>query len=429
MFFVLRVDGFRVLTLKDEQMNLTGFMKVRIDRGSVHPGDDLEAHVIELSVTAATTIGELLYMVKQASYLPGISGGEATWLVELVDGKAGRIGVMAQQWPEPRLTIPLETPINELLFFNRSSFYFRYWGQSNPEAVFESLVYNRELPDRYKGRLEADPARSGAAGAGVGRAQAPGGPVVVESAGAPEKKEGRFTWLNIAVFVWGLAGLICIVPLMCMFPFMFDKPGSAADPLAWLMVLLQFSFPVVSVLSSLGVWVLKKRNRRLAFVVSLLPFFSLIIILGSMMLQTFFNQNKSGFQNQGQTRQTSPCEAPIQDGGDGLVTSGCGRLDFGWSGGGVTKTTAEAQNWQFSASSGVRTGISVQNDGKTCPQIIILDSRGRLVEGFVNENSRRTCLAGMIETYNYFFTPPATDIYIIRLVSPNTAGAYWLKLQ
>ena len=409
-------------------MIFTGFMDVKIDRDSVHPGDDLESHAIPLSVTLSTTIGVLLQQVNQSGFLPGISGGEATWLVDVKDGKAGCIGVMAQQWQEPRLIIPMQTPVSDLLYVNQSSFYFRYWCQAAPEIVFESVLNGRELPDKHS-RSTADPAQSGAAVAAPAPVRSQPTRIAASSAQPPDQKEGKYTWLNIAVFLWGLGGLICIIPILCMFPFMFDKPGSAADPLAWLMILLQFSFPVVCVFSSLTIWVLKKRNRRLAYGISLLPFFSLIIILGSMLVESYFNQGRSTFQDQGQIRQAAQCDVLTPDGGDGLATSGCGRLDRGWSATGLTKTTSEAQNWQFSTLYSPRIGIAVQNDGKTCPQITILDFNGKLVEGFVNENGRRSCLSGMTETSVYYFNPPVAGIYIIRLVTPGTAGAYWLKLQ
>ena len=131
------------------------FINVKIDRDSVHPGDDMSSHATTLRIPSSATLAEFLQQVRQAAYLPGIHGGKATWLINLA-GNAGKwIGVVAEEWDEPKLTLPADTPVKTLLRSNPSGFIFRYWCQANPDKVFSSVLYGEELPDRY-GRPTAD---------------------------------------------------------------------------------------------------------------------------------------------------------------------------------------------------------------------------------------------------------------------------------
>jgi hypothetical protein len=53
---------------------------------------------------------------------------------------------MAQQWEQPKLTIPVETTA-DVLFAGKAPFlYFRYVGQSNPDAVFEAVCLGKPFP-------------------------------------------------------------------------------------------------------------------------------------------------------------------------------------------------------------------------------------------------------------------------------------------
>lgn len=124
-------------------------MIIHFDRDSVAAGDDAESHERAVDLRADATVGEFLDLIRSAGYLASIAGGRATWLVE-VGGAGGRcVGVVAQEWEAPRLTVPAATPIASLLA--GATVHFRYWCQADPEAVFEAVAAGRELPGRYGG--------------------------------------------------------------------------------------------------------------------------------------------------------------------------------------------------------------------------------------------------------------------------------------
>jgi hypothetical protein len=54
-------------------------------------------------------------------------------------------------------------------------------------------------------------------------------------------------------------------------------------------------------------------------------------------------------QEQGKATNVSKCALPALDGGDSLNTTGCGVLKTGVIVTGITNSTSEAHNWQFSA--------------------------------------------------------------------------------
>ena len=135
--------------IKSQWLKFNGFINVKIDRDSVHPGDDVQSHATTLRVPSTATLGAFLLQVRQTNYLPGIHGGKATWLINLTGNEGKCIGVVAEEWNEPKLTIPADTPVKTLLHSNPSGFIFRYWCQANPETVFSSVLYGKELPDRY----------------------------------------------------------------------------------------------------------------------------------------------------------------------------------------------------------------------------------------------------------------------------------------
>jgi hypothetical protein len=95
---------------------------------------------------------------------------------------------------------------------------------------------------------------------------------------------------------------------------------------------------------------------------------------------------------------------------------------------GVIGDTSEAHNWEFKVKSPYRMTITVTNDRKSCPNITILDSNGRVATGF-EDRKPPMCLDGMITTSSFFFNPPDNGTYILRVFSPNSPGRYWLKIQ
>ena len=97
---------------------------------------------------------------------------------------------------------------------------------------------------------------------------------------------------------------------------------------------------------------------------------------------------------------------------------------------GETEKTTDAHYWRFTAQNSSQVRIAIKNDGKSCPQIRIFDSNGQVVEGFEDENELRSCLEGMITTSFYTFNSPNMDVtYYIRLVTPESPGEYWMKVE
>jgi len=98
------------------------------------------------SIAVSCNTLEVLVAAWRACPLALIAGGEATWLIDIV-GQQGSIGVMAQQWSAPRLIVPPETSAQDLFKGSeKPSVHFRYWGQSNPDEVFEAVRTNAPLP-------------------------------------------------------------------------------------------------------------------------------------------------------------------------------------------------------------------------------------------------------------------------------------------
>lgn len=94
------------------------------------------------------TVGELIRQARLASPLAGIAGGRATWLIDTQGVGRGCIGVVAQQWDQPQFLIPAETTVDQLFHDQDATVFFRYWGQSSPEAVLEALKSGAALPSR-----------------------------------------------------------------------------------------------------------------------------------------------------------------------------------------------------------------------------------------------------------------------------------------
>jgi hypothetical protein len=119
---------------------------IGIDRDSVHAGDDLESHRTSITLDPAVTLRTLFEEIQGMGYLPGISGGKATWII-CSSGK--QIGVLAQQWPEPKLVIPAESILSQYFGDTEPRLLFRYWCQKDPDEVFSHIKIGHEPPPRY----------------------------------------------------------------------------------------------------------------------------------------------------------------------------------------------------------------------------------------------------------------------------------------
>jgi hypothetical protein len=122
--------------------------KIHLDRDSVHACDDLDSHATTVEADLKSDVGTLLKILK-STYLPEISGGLATWIVSCSGIGPTPLGVMAQQWQEPRLRVPAETSLGDLLGCGRLSITFEYWSQQDPAIVFERISAGMAPPPKW----------------------------------------------------------------------------------------------------------------------------------------------------------------------------------------------------------------------------------------------------------------------------------------
>lgn len=121
---------------------LTGPLIVQVERGSVHASD--EAPPKRIAVHPGATIRAMLELATADAYLPSISGGKATWVVEsAVAGSGGAfapIAVYAQQWTEPTFLVPVDSSVAAHFGSTAPSLNFRYRCQDDPDAVLTELI-------------------------------------------------------------------------------------------------------------------------------------------------------------------------------------------------------------------------------------------------------------------------------------------------
>mgnify|MGYP003122214822 CR=1 FL=1 len=124
-------------------------IELKVDRDSVCAGDDCQSHMALLSVSAETTLTEVLNLAKNACSLAVIAGENATWLIDTQGYGKGCVGVVAQQWAEPKLITEPNITAGQIWNGSKGILFFRYWCQSNPNAAFEAIKSGGELPSRY----------------------------------------------------------------------------------------------------------------------------------------------------------------------------------------------------------------------------------------------------------------------------------------
>ena len=111
-------------------------MKLYLTRDSVHAGDDGDAPHEHTLVIAGPTLEQALAAVREARYLPSISGGNATWSV----ASNRPIAVLAQQWPAPRLLFLTDADVRGLDWHGDTlRLQFNYHAQTDPELVLDVL--------------------------------------------------------------------------------------------------------------------------------------------------------------------------------------------------------------------------------------------------------------------------------------------------
>ena len=115
-------------------------LTVQVERGSVHASDDAPSRRIALP--AGATLRELLASALADAYLPTISGGRATWIVEASGGSGGGfapIAVCAQEWPAPFFLVEADRAAAGQFGDAVAVLNFRYRGQDDPDAVVGDL--------------------------------------------------------------------------------------------------------------------------------------------------------------------------------------------------------------------------------------------------------------------------------------------------
>ena len=124
-------------------------LSIRIDRDSVHAGDDLETHAQTIAAGPGLSLGALIQQIRSGGYLPGIAGGEATWIVESSADRSRPIAVLAQQWPQVELLVPAGLSLREHFGESAPSLHFTYWCQASPHRVLEAIRDGKSLPARF----------------------------------------------------------------------------------------------------------------------------------------------------------------------------------------------------------------------------------------------------------------------------------------
>lgn len=112
---------------------------IRIDRDSVHAGDDTVSHAENIAVPANTSLAGLLEQIRMAKFLPSISGGKATWVIESSGSQIKAIGVLAQQWQEPRIMIDASAELAQHFAGQQPNLFFRYRCQIDPDTEYAQL--------------------------------------------------------------------------------------------------------------------------------------------------------------------------------------------------------------------------------------------------------------------------------------------------
>ncbi len=112
-------------------------MKLYVTRDSVCAADDGDApHQRTLTVPDSQTVEPIVLAVVRGYELPEIFGGLATWSLS----SNVPLAVIAQQWPDPRMTSALPRSVAECdTSGNYLRLHFSYFAQRDPEVVLEIL--------------------------------------------------------------------------------------------------------------------------------------------------------------------------------------------------------------------------------------------------------------------------------------------------
>ncbi|MBI3729960.1 MAG: hypothetical protein HY254_16735 [Burkholderiales bacterium] len=114
-------------------------LHIRIDRDSVHAGDDTVSHAENIAIPANTSLASLLEQIRKGNFLPSISGGKATWMIESSGSPFKTIGVLAQQWQDPCVIIDAGVDVAQHFAGRQANLFFRYRCQIDPDTVRTQL--------------------------------------------------------------------------------------------------------------------------------------------------------------------------------------------------------------------------------------------------------------------------------------------------
>ena len=111
-------------------------MKILLTRESVAMGDDADApHYREMTVADCTSLQAIIKVILQSRYLATIGGGRATWTVL----SRIPIAIVAQQWAEPKMLVPVPSLSSLNFSDNVLSVHFDYRVQQDPNLVYEEF--------------------------------------------------------------------------------------------------------------------------------------------------------------------------------------------------------------------------------------------------------------------------------------------------
>jgi hypothetical protein len=122
-------------------------MKIKIQRQEVHPAD---VSGLEKFMTAegSATLGQFVQDIQDGHFLPHINGGAAVWVIFPDVEDKTPIGVVAQQWKNPKL-INGDIILADYFKGKNAVLRFDYYTQFDPDVIF-THVQNGDLPPKYE---------------------------------------------------------------------------------------------------------------------------------------------------------------------------------------------------------------------------------------------------------------------------------------
>lgn len=99
---------------------------IQITRDSVCAGDDCDApHLRQMEVSEMMPLKFLIQDILESGYLAKISGGRATWLIEIGEP----VGLVTQQWKDTHFFVDGNGPIGTFLK-GKPEIHFKYGVQT-----------------------------------------------------------------------------------------------------------------------------------------------------------------------------------------------------------------------------------------------------------------------------------------------------------